>query len=33
MSQHNTWNVELVNSQLNKLKTGLKNGAKVTLNF
>ena len=31
MSQYNTLNVTLSNSQINKLKLGLKNGTKVTL--
>ena len=31
MTQHNTWNVKLSNSQLNKLKSGMKNGTEVTL--
>ena len=31
MIQHNTLNVKLSNSQLNKLKAGIKYGAKVTL--
>ena len=30
MSQYNTLNVTLSNSQINKLKLGLKNGTKVT---
>ena len=33
MTQYNTLNVNLSNSQLNKLKSGIKNGAKVTLNL
>ena len=32
MIQYNTLNVNLSNSQLNKLKSGIKNGTKVTLN-
>ena len=31
MTQHNTLNVKLHNSQLNKLKSGTKNGSEVTL--
>ena len=31
MTQHNTLNVKLPNSQLNKLKSGIKNGNEVTL--
>ena len=31
MSQYNTLNVKLFNSQLNKLKYGIKNGTEVTL--
>ena len=31
MTQYNTLNVRLSNSQLNKLKSGIKNGAEVTL--
>ena len=31
MTQHNTLNIELSNSQLNKLKLGIKKGTKVTL--
>ena len=30
MPQHNTLNIELSNSQLYKLKSGIKNGTKVT---
>ena len=30
MTQYNTLNVKLSNSQLNKLKSGIKNGTKVT---
>ena len=33
MTQHNTLNVKLSNSQLNKLKSVIKNGTKVTLNL
>ena len=33
MSQYNTLNVNLSNSQLNKLKSATKNGTEVTLNF
>ena len=33
MSQCNTLNVKLSNSQLNKLKSAVKNGTKVTLNL
>ena len=33
MTQYNTLNVKLSNSQLNKLKSGIKNGTKVTLNL
>ena len=33
MTQYNTLNVKLSNSQLNKLKTTTKNGTKVTLNL
>ena len=33
MSQCNTLNVKLFNSQLNNLKSGIKNGAEVTLNI
>ena len=33
MTQHNTLNVKLSNSQLNKLKSGIKNGTEVTLNL
>ena len=33
MTQYNTLNVKLSNSQLNKLKSAIKNGAKVTLNL
>ena len=31
MTQYNTLNVKLSNSQLNKLKLGMKNGTEVTL--
>ena len=31
MTQYNTFNVKLSNSQLNKLKSGIKNGTEVTL--
>ena len=31
MSQHNTLNVKLSNSQLTKLTSGIKNGTKVPL--
>ena len=31
MTQYNTLNVRLSNSQLNRLKSGIKNGAEVTL--
>ena len=33
MTQHNTLNLELSYSQVNKLKSGIKNGTKVTLNL
>ena len=33
MTQHNTLNVRLSNSQLNKLKSAIKNGTTVTLNL
>ena len=33
MTQHNTLNVKLSNSQFNKSKTGIKNGIEVTLNL
>ena len=33
MNQYNTLNVKLSNSQLNKLKSGIKNGTAVTLNL
>ena len=32
MTQYNTLNVKLSNSQINKLKSGIKNGTEVTLN-
>ena len=31
MTQYNTFNVKLSNSQLNKLKSGIENGTEVTL--
>ena len=31
MTQYNTLNIELSNSQHNKLKSGIKNGTEVTL--
>ena len=31
MTEYNTWNVKLSNSQLNKSKLGIKNGAEITL--
>ena len=31
MTQYNTFNVKLSNSQLNKLKSGVKKGTEVTL--
>ena len=31
MTQYNTLNVKLSNSQINKLKSGIKNGTAVTL--
>ena len=31
MTQYNTLNLKLSNSQLNKLKSGIKNGTEVTL--
>ena len=31
MTQHNTLNIKLSNLQLNKLKSGIKNGIEVTL--
>ena len=33
MTQYDTLNVELSNSQLNKLKSRIKNGTEVPLNF
>ena len=33
MTQYNTLNVNLSNSQLHKLKSGMKNGIEVTLNL
>ena len=33
MTQYNTVNVKLSNSQINKLKSGIKNGTEVTLNL
>ena len=33
MTQHNTLNVTLSNSQVNKLKSAIKNGTEVTLNL
>ena len=33
MTQYNTLNVKLSNSQLNRLKSAIKNGTKVTLNL
>ena len=33
MTQYNTLNVTFSNSQLNKLKSGIKNGTQVTLNL
>ena len=33
MTQYNTSEVKLSNSQLNKLKSGIRNGAEVTLNL
>ena len=33
MTQYNTLNVKLSNSQLNKLKSGIKNGTEVALNL
>ena len=32
MTQYNTFNIKLSNSQFNKLKSGVKSGTKVTLN-
>ena len=33
MTQYNTLNVKFSNSQLNKLKSAIKNGTEVTLNL
>ena len=33
MTRYNTSNIKLSNSQLDKLKSAIKNGAKVTLNL
>ena len=33
MTQYKTLNVKMSNSQLNKLKSGIKNGTEVTLNL
>ena len=33
MTQYNTLNIKLSNSQLNKLKSGIENSAKATLNL
>ena len=33
MAQYNTLNLKFSNLQLNKLKSGIKNGTKVTLNL
>ena len=33
MAQYNTLNVKLSNPQLNKLKSGIKNGTEVTVNL
>ena len=33
MTQNDTLNVKLSNSQINKLKSGIKNGTQVTLNL
>ena len=33
MTQFNSLNIKLSNSQLNKLKSGIKNGTKVALNL
>ena len=33
MTEYNTLNVSLSNSQLNELKSGIKNGTEVTLNL
>ena len=32
MTQYNTLNIKLSNSQLNKLKSGIKNGNEITSN-
>ena len=31
MTQYNTLNIKLSNSQLNKLKSGIRNGTEITL--
>ena len=31
MTQYNTWNVKLSHPQINKFKSGIKNGTEVTL--
>ena len=33
MIQYNAWNIKVSNSQLNKLKSAIKNGTEVTLNL
>ena len=33
MTEYSTLNVKLSNSELNKLKSALKNGTEITLNF
>ena len=33
MTQYNTWNVKLSNSQLKKSKSGIKNGTQIILSF
>ena len=33
MTQHNTFNVKLPDSQLNKSKSAVKNGTEATLNY
>ena len=33
MTQHNTSNIKIPNSQLNTFKSGIKNGMEVTLNL
>ena len=33
MTQNSTFNVKLFNSQLNKLKPGMKNGSQIILNL